>query len=67
MSANVKLSDGSPADLSTEEGREVLRHSTAHVMAQAVCDLFPNAKYAIGPAIQDGLYYDFDVGRAFTP
>src|SRR5262245_16386468 len=41
------------------EGREVLRHSTAHVMAQAVTDLFPGAEYAIGPAIEDGFYYDF--------
>ncbi len=45
----------------TEEGRYVLRHSTAHVMAQAVCDLFPGAKYAIGPPIDDGFYYDFDL------
>lgn len=43
------------------EGREVLRHSTAHVLAQAVCDLFPGARYAIGPAIADGFYYDFDL------
>ncbi len=43
------------------EGREVLRHSTAHVMAQAVVDLFPGAKYAIGPAIADGFYYDFEL------
>ena len=41
------------------DGREVLRHSTAHVMAQAVTDLFPGAEYAIGPAIEDGFYYDF--------
>ena len=40
---------------------EILRHSTAHVMAQAVCDLWPDAKYAIGPPIQDGFYYDFDL------
>src|SRR5919204_4593050 len=45
----------------TGEGREVLRHSTAHVMAQAVTDLFPGAKYAIGPAIADGFYYDFEL------
>jgi threonyl-tRNA synthetase len=45
----------------TEEGRYVLRHSTAHVMAQAVCDLFPGAKYAIGPPIADGFYYDFEL------
>src|SRR6476620_7984629 len=45
----------------TPDGREVLRHSTAHVMAQAVTDLFPGAKYAIGPAISDGFYYDFEL------
>ena len=45
----------------TPEGREVLRHSTAHVMAQAVTDLFPDAKYAIGPAIDGGFYYDFEL------
>ena len=45
----------------TADGREVLRHSTAHVMAQAVTDLFPGAKYAIGPAIDDGFYYDFEL------
>ena len=45
----------------TADGREVLRHSTAHVMAQAVTDLFPGAKYAIGPAIEDGFYYDFEL------
>jgi threonyl-tRNA synthetase len=52
----------------TPEGREVLRHSTAHVMAQAVTDLFPGAEYAIGPAIDDGFYYDFALpeGRHFT-
>jgi threonyl-tRNA synthetase len=43
------------------EGREVLRHSSAHVLAQAVTDLFPGAKYAIGPAIEDGFYYDFEL------
>jgi len=43
------------------EGREVLRHSTAHVMAQAVTDLYPGARYAIGPAIEDGFYYDFEL------
>ena len=50
-----------------EEGRNVYRHSTAHVLAQAVKRLFPNAKLAIGPAIQDGYYYDFDVEQPFTP
>ncbi|MFM7489709.1 MAG: threonine--tRNA ligase [Actinomycetota bacterium] len=51
----------------TENGRHVLRHSTAHVMAQAVLALYPGAKYTIGPAIENGFYYDFDLGgRAFT-
>jgi threonyl-tRNA synthetase len=52
----------------TDDGREVLRHSTAHLMAQAVFDLFPGAKYAIGPAIADGFYYDFELpgGAHFT-
>ncbi len=45
----------------------VLRHSTAHVMAQAVCDLWPGAKYAIGPPIQDGFYYDFELPEQLTP
>jgi threonyl-tRNA synthetase len=52
----------------SEQGREVLRHSASHVMAQAVFDLFPGAKYAIGPAIADGFYYDFELpdGHHFT-
>ena len=49
------------------EGLAVLRHSTAHLMASAVVQLFPNAKLAIGPAIEDGFYYDFDVDRPFQP
>ncbi len=52
----------------TDEGREVLRHSTSHVLAQAVCDVYPGAKYAIGPAIEHGFYYDFELpdGQRFT-
>jgi threonyl-tRNA synthetase len=50
-----------------ELGREILRHSTAHVMAQAVLNLYPDALYAIGPPIEDGFYYDFDVDKPFTP
>ena len=46
---------------SDDDGLHVLRHSTAHVMAQAVCDLYPGAKYAIGPPIEDGFYYDFEL------
>jgi threonyl-tRNA synthetase len=45
----------------SDDGRHVLRHSTAHVLAQAVCDLWPGAQYAIGPAIDNGFYYDFDL------
>jgi len=51
----------------SDDGRSVIRHSTAHVLAQAVQDLFPEAKLGIGPPITDGFYYDFDVPRAFTP
>ncbi len=51
----------------TEEGRHVLRHSAAHVLAQAVLSLFDGASFAIGPPIEDGFYYDFDIGRPFTP
>ena len=51
----------------SEEGRSVLRHSAAHILAQAVLNLFAGANFAIGPAIADGFYYDFDIGRPFTP
>ncbi|MBO0793547.1 MAG: threonine--tRNA ligase [Ktedonobacteraceae bacterium] len=44
-----------------------MRHSAAHVMAEAVQELFPDARFAIGPAIEDGFYYDFDLPRALTP
>ena len=64
------LSDGASVEIVTadsSEGRHVLRHSTAHVLAQAVTQLFPGAKYTIGPAIENGFYYDFDLGgKAFT-
>ncbi|MTI79702.1 MAG: threonine--tRNA ligase [Firmicutes bacterium] len=50
-----------------EEGQEVYRHSTSHVLAQAVQRLFPGTKLAIGPAIKDGFYYDFDSEHKFTP
>jgi threonyl-tRNA synthetase len=49
------------------EGREVYWHSTSHLMAQAVKQLFPQAKLAIGPSIEEGFYYDFDLDRPFTP
>jgi threonyl-tRNA synthetase len=51
---------------STDDGRHVLRHSTAHVMAQAVTRLFPGAKYSIGPAIENGFYYDFELPGGAT-
>jgi threonyl-tRNA synthetase len=51
----------------TDDGRSVIRHSTAHVLAQAVQQTFPGAKLGIGPPIKDGFYYDFDVDRPFTP
>nr|WP_042197852.1 threonine--tRNA ligase [Kibdelosporangium sp. MJ126-NF4] len=52
---------------STDDGRSVIRHSTAHVLAQAVQQMFPDAKLGIGPFIKDGFYYDFDVEKPFTP
>src|SRR5881398_1783818 len=58
---------GEPVLASEPDGLHVLRHSTAHVMAQAVCDLYPGARYAIGPPIEDGFYYDFDLPRQLTP
>ena len=51
----------------SDNGRHIARHSAAHVLAQAVLDLYPGAHFAIGPAIEDGFYYDFDIGRPFTP
>ncbi|WP_426705568.1 threonine--tRNA ligase [Corynebacterium auriscanis] len=78
----VKDSDGNLRDLSwapeqeqqvtaipadTEEGRGVIRHSAAHVLAQAVQKEFPGTKLGIGPAIENGFYYDFDVAEPFTP
>src|SRR4051794_11620597 len=59
--------DVTPVAADTEDGRSVIRHSAAHVLAQAVQGLFPEAKLGIGPPITDGFYYDFDVPRAFTP
>jgi threonyl-tRNA synthetase len=56
-----------PVAADTEDGRSVIRHSAAHVLAQAVQEMFPQAKLGIGPPITDGFYYDFDVAEAFTP
>ena len=67
----AELRDGSEVAIITadsDRGRHVLRHSTAHVLAQAVTRLFPGATFSVGPAIEDGFYYDFDLpdGRTFT-
>ena len=67
----AQLNDGSEVSIITadsDRGRHVLRHSTAHVLAQAVTRLFPGATFSVGPAIEDGFYYDFDLpdGRTFT-
>ena len=56
-----------PVAANTDDGRSVIRHSAAHVLAQAVQEIFPSAKLGIGPPITDGFYYDFDVPQAFTP
>ena len=51
----------------SEEGLEIIRHSTSHLMAQAVKELFPSAQVTIGPSVENGFYYDFDYDRPFTP
>jgi len=56
-----------PIESASDTGRAILRHSTAHVMAQAVQDLFPHARLGIGPPVENGFYYDFDVERPFAP
>jgi threonyl-tRNA synthetase len=64
------LTDGSAVAIITEkspEALEIFRHSTSHLMAQAVKELFPKAKVTIGPAIESGFYYDFDMDTPFTP
>ena len=56
-----------PVAMDSPDGLNVLRHSTAHVLAQAVQDVFPEAKLGIGPPIDNGFYYDFDVDKPFQP
>jgi threonyl-tRNA synthetase len=56
-----------PIRADTEDGRAIVRHSCAHVMAQAVQELFPKARLGIGPPVENGFYYDFDVPSPFTP
>ena len=67
---NRPIEDGGDFEvitLDSPEGLHILRHSVAHVMAQAVLDLFPGSTFAIGPPIEDGFYYDFEVEEPFTP
>ncbi|MCE1226785.1 MAG: threonine--tRNA ligase [Geobacteraceae bacterium] len=67
---SVPLADGDTVAIITEkspEALEIIRHSTSHLMAQAVKELFPAAKVTIGPAVENGFYYDFDVATPFTP
>ena len=66
----VELADGDEVEgvlIDSADGRDILRHSTAHVMAQAVQELFPDARLGIGPPIENGFYYDFDVETPFVP
>ena len=65
-----RLADGDRVEIVTEkspEALEIIRHTTSHLMAQAVKELFPQAKVTIGPAIETGFYYDFDMDKPFTP
>ena len=66
---NTTLEDDKDVEfvsINSEEGLEILRHSAAHIMAQAVEHVFGNAKFGVGPAIENGFYYDIDVGRTIT-
>ncbi len=67
---SYELADGDEVEgvaIDSADGHNILRHSTAHVMAQAVQELFPEAKLGIGPPIENGFYYDFDVETPFVP
>jgi threonyl-tRNA synthetase len=70
MDLNRPVPDGAPIKILTfddPEGKEVFWHSSSHIMAQAVQELFPQVKLAIGPPIENGWYYDFEIDRPFTP
>lgn len=70
VDTNFVINDNAQLAIITDkdtEGLEVIRHSTAHLLAQAVKQLFPTAQVTIGPVIEDGFYYDFAFERAFTP
>ncbi|MCA1481351.1 threonine--tRNA ligase, partial [Bradyrhizobium sp. NBAIM08] len=64
------LDDGDEVEavaIGSPDGRDILRHSTAHVLAQAVQQLWPQARLGIGPPVENGFYYDFDVETPFVP
>ncbi len=63
----MPVKEKSPEQQQLDELRYRIRHSAAHIMAEAVLDLFPNARFAVGPPTDDGFYYDFSVSRPFTP
>ncbi|HET6351586.1 MAG TPA: threonine--tRNA ligase [Coriobacteriia bacterium] len=70
VDVNTVVTDGAGIEIITDkspEALDILRHSTAHIMAEAVKELFPMAKFGIGPSIEDGFYYDMEIGRSFTP
>ena len=70
VDVSTTVSDGDTVELITDkspEALDILRHSAAHIMAEAVKDLFPLVQFGIGPAIEDGFYYDFAVETPFTP
>lgn len=67
---SYELQDGDQVEavlVDSQDGRDILRHSTAHVLAQAVQELYPEAKLGIGPPVQNGFYYDFDIETPFVP
>ena len=69
VDVSTVVRDGDSVAIITDkspEALDLLRHSTAHVMAEAVRELFPHAKFGIGPSIEDGFYYDFEIGRTFS-
>ncbi|WP_243718637.1 threonine--tRNA ligase [Actinomadura sp. KC06] len=68
LAAGLSAGDAvEPVEIGSADGRAIMRHSAAHVMAQAVQELFPEAKLGIGPPVENGFYYDFDVAEPFTP
>mgnify|MGYP003345665663 CR=1 FL=1 len=70
VDTSFRLADDAALEIVTDkhpDALEVLRHSTAHLLAQAVQSLFPDAQVTIGPVIEDGFYYDFAYKRPFTP